>query len=136
MLCLRPQVLECKVTGAKEFRFILMADTVPTFNLCAKCVGSPAKYATVCLIATQFAGHGCTDDLTTERSLDSQATRFIAVLGLFFQHVTNECLYNQALEDVRSTGAGIKCLYCILSPAFSSALITKYFPFIQCLILN
>ena len=22
------------------------------------------------------------------------------------------CLYNQAFADVRSTGAGIKCLYC------------------------
>ena len=31
----------------------------------------------------------------------------------YFCHVTNGFLYNQALSDVRSTGAGIKCLYCM-----------------------
>ena len=33
-------------------------------------------------IATQFAGHGCIDDLTTERSFDLQTTWVIDVLGL------------------------------------------------------
>ena len=32
----------------------------------------------------------------------------------YFCHVTNGLLYNCALPDVRSTGAGIKCLYCML----------------------
>ena len=50
---------------------------------------------------------GCMDDPTTERSFDLQATWVIDALGLFF-----ECSYNQALADVCSTGAGIKCLYC------------------------
>ena len=27
--------------------------------------------------------------------------------------VTHDCLYNQALVDVRSTGSSIDCLYCI-----------------------
>ena len=38
---------------------------------------------TVCPIATRFPRHGCMDDLITERSFDSQATRIIDVLGLF-----------------------------------------------------
>ena len=52
----------------------------------------------------RFHGHVSMDDLTTERSFDSQAMCVIDVLG---------CLYNQALADVRSTGAGTKCLYCM-----------------------
>ena len=35
-------------------------------------------------IATQFAGHGCMNDLTTKRSFDMQATCVIDVLDLFF----------------------------------------------------
>ena len=34
-------------------------------------------------IDTQFPGHGSIDDLTTERSFNSQATWVIDVLGLF-----------------------------------------------------
>ena len=52
-------------------------------------------------------------DLTTERSFDSQATWVIDVLGISIWHVIHGFLYNQALADVRSTGAGIKCLYCM-----------------------
>ena len=52
------------------------------------------------------------DDLTIERSFGSQATWVIDVLGLYFWRVSHGCFYNQAIEDVRSTGAGIKCLYC------------------------
>ena len=43
-----------------------------------------AQYTTVRPIATQFPGHGCLDDLTTERSFNSQATCVVDVLGLFF----------------------------------------------------
>ena len=35
----------------------------------------------------------------------------IVVFGLFFWQVSHGCLYNHALADARSTGAGIKCLY-------------------------
>ena len=49
------------------------------------------------------------DDLTAERRFDSKAT---SGSSMCFGHVTHGRLYNQALEDVRSTGAGIKCLYC------------------------
>ena len=44
-------------------------------------------------------------DLTSERSIDSQARQVLDVLGLFPRHVNRGCLYNQALADVHSTGA-------------------------------
>ena len=34
------------------------------------------------------------------------------MFGVFFD-VTHGCLFNHALADVRSTGAGIKCLCCM-----------------------
>ena len=55
---------------------------------------------TACLIATQFPGHGCMDDLTTEISFDSQALWVIDVLGIYFWHINHGFLYNQALADV------------------------------------
>ena len=55
------------------------------------------------------------DDLTTERRVHSQAVWVIYVLGLTLWHVIHGCLYNQALEDARSTDAGIECLYCTWS---------------------
>ena len=61
-------------------------------------------------IATQFRGHRCIDNLITEHSFDSQATRVFDVLGLFYGNVIHGCLYNQALADVQSTGEGIRCL--------------------------
>ena len=44
------------------------------------------KYATARPIATQVPGHRCMDNLTTERSFDSQAIWVIRVLGLFFRN--------------------------------------------------
>ena len=60
------------------------------------------------LIPALNAWAWCLDDLTTDRCFYSQATCVINVLGLFFWTVIHGCLYNQALDDVRSTGAGIK----------------------------
>ena len=48
---------------------------------------------------------------STEHSFESQATLVIYVLGLFFWQVIHRSMYNQAFADVRSTGAGIKCLF-------------------------
>ena len=62
-------------------------------------------------IATKSPCHGCMGELTLGRNFDSQATWVIDVLG-FFSCYPWVCLHNQALADVRSTGAGIKCLYC------------------------
>ena len=75
----------------------LYASTVPTFNSCTKCMGSP----------------GIIHDRTT---IAAQPTWVIDVLGLLFWHVIHGCLYNRALADVQSTGAGIKCLYCKQAP--------------------
>ena len=51
------------------------------------------------------------DGLTTESSFDSQATSVINEHGLLFfiRHVIHGCLFNQALADVLSTSARIKC---------------------------
>ena len=51
------------------------------------------------------------DDLTNERSFGSKAARAIDVL-VFFLTCYPLGFHNQALADVRSTDAGIKCLYC------------------------
>ena len=59
----------------------------------------------------QFPGYGCMDDLTTENSFNSQATWVIMSLIYLLDP---GCLYNQALADVRSTGAGIRCVYCTM----------------------
>ena len=51
------------------------------------------------------------DNFKTECNFESQATWVIDVVGLFLRHDTDGCLYNQVLADIRSTGAGNKCLY-------------------------
>ena len=52
------------------------------------------------------------DELTTECNLICKLRGSFVRLGLFSLDVSHGCLYNGALVDVRSTGAGIKCLYC------------------------
>ena len=84
--------------------------TVTTFNSCTKCMGSRGQYTTARPIATRLPGHEWMDDLTTESSFVSPATWVINLCGLFLL-----TCYNQALQDVRSTGVGIKCLYCTVS---------------------
>ena len=49
---------------------------------------------------------------STERSFDLQVACHCYAWVIFLLHDIHWCLYNQALADVRSTGAGIKCLYC------------------------
>ena len=80
---------------------------MPTFNSCTKYVGSPDMVHDRTPDCHPVFGHGCIDDLTTERSFDSQATWVIDELFLFYLHAIHGRLYNQALADVRSTGAGI-----------------------------
>ena len=43
---------------------------IPALNTWA----DQAEYTTVRPITTQFSGHGCFEDITTESSFDSQAT--------------------------------------------------------------
>ena len=80
-----------------------------TFNCCTKCLRSPG------IIHDRWADCQASslglDDLTTERSFESQATWVIDVFGLIL-HIIHVSLYNQALVDARLNGAGIKCMYC------------------------
>ena len=62
---------------------LLTEPTVPTFNICTKCVGSQGINHP---IDTQFPGLGCIDDLATECSSDSKATWVIDMFGLFLWH--------------------------------------------------
>ena len=80
--------------------------TVPIFNSCTKCAGGQGIIKDLTLDSKQFPGYGCKDDLTTERNFDSQASWVINMVGLFSFPFINGCLYNQALTDVQSTGAG------------------------------
>ena len=57
--------------------------TVPTFNYCTKCVGSPGINTTACPIATQFRRNGFMDDLKTKRNFDWEVTWALDVLGSF-----------------------------------------------------
>ena len=57
----------------------LRVPTVPTFNSCTKCVGSPGIIHD--RMPQLSPGSPCMDDLTTERSIDSQATRVIDVFA-------------------------------------------------------
>ena len=66
------------------------------------------QYTTAHPIATQFPGHGYMDDLTTKLSFDLQASRAFDVLDYPFDMLSMGVC---TLKDVRSTGAGIKCLY-------------------------
>ena len=46
-------------------------------------LGQPGHNTTARLIASQFPGHECMDDLTTEGSFDAQAKWVIGVFGVF-----------------------------------------------------
>ena len=62
---------------------ILYTCTVPIFNSCTKCFGSPATiHNRTPHNATQFTGHRCMHDLTTKVALIHKATWVIDVLGL------------------------------------------------------
>ena len=62
-------------------------------------------------MATEFPGHGCMADLTTER----KRRWLLMCLAYCFDMLSMGVCIKQALADVRSTGAGINCLYCRLN---------------------
>ena len=76
-----------------------------------------ALYTTACPIATHFLGYGCRKDLITIHTFDLQSTWVIDMFRLSCLYVIRGCLYDQAVADVRSTSAGIKCLYCTAQSA-------------------
>ena len=70
-----------------------------------------AKYKTTCPIATQFPWHGCMNDLQPNVTLICKLRGSLMFLSYFIE-IIHGCLYNQAMADIQSTGAVIKCLYC------------------------
>ena len=98
--------LDPKTAAAKNqpFNKWIYQSTVPAFNSCTKRVGStsviydssPDRHAVSCAWMT--------------------SQRWSLIAWLIFKLVIYGCLYNPALADVQSTGAGIKCLYCMFRP--------------------
>ena len=90
--------------------------------------GQSGHNTTACPISRQFLSM---DDLTTELSFDSQAMWVIDVLDLLFDMLLNGCLNSQVLANVRSSGAGIKCLHCKRYKPFCICLQTNVMPMIS-----
>ena len=86
-----------------------MPTLIPTLN--AQAVG--ASYTNAHPITTQFPGHRCMGELMTPQLiLVSKFTWVIDVLGLFFDMLSMRVFTAVYTADARSTGAGMKGLYC------------------------
>ena len=91
---------------------------MPTLNSCAKCACSTGiihDRTPACNPVSWAWMHGCPYNWTY--------LWFASYVGdwcawLIFWHVIHGCLHNQAPADVRSTSAGVKCLYCISVPLY------------------
>ena len=84
-----------------------------TFNSCTKCVGrSGITHARAPNCYPVFWSWTFMDDLTLNLALISKLRGSLVCSAYFLWHVIHGCLYNQALAGARSTGAGIKYLYC------------------------
>ena len=78
--------------------YVQCRHSIPALNAWA----TRAWYTTARPIGIQLSWHGWHQDWTW----------VIDVLLNYFWHIIHGYLYNYALVDVRSIGAGIKCLYC------------------------
>ena len=93
---------------------VQICDKVLTCNSCTKCSGSLGSIIYEC---TQFPGHLCMDDLTTERCFVSQATWVVDILdllSLIYLTCYPWVFVQPGAADVRSIAAGIKCLFCTI----------------------
>ena len=113
---------------------LLICNTVPSFNSSTKCLDSPGIMhdRTPDWRVSWACDHRFLTSLLTVVWFASYVCHWCAWL-IFFWYVINSCLYNVALADFRSTGVGIKCLYCIRDKTgvAHSAIIT-IFQFDQC----
>ena len=84
--------------------------TVRIFNSCTKCVGSPG----IIHNRMQPSFQGIDAWITSELNEALVCKLRVSLISLadIFDIPSMGVLYNQALADVRSTGAGIKCLHC------------------------
>ena len=113
---------------------------MPIFNSCTECVDRPGllhNRTPDCSPVSWVWMHGGPHSWTC-CSFDSQATWVIDVCGLFVDMLPmNESTYNQALADVRLSGAEIKCLYCMYlihkqyNYEYNGCLVKKYSLFLQ-----
>ena len=97
LLCYRTQ--KGKIWPDSSFLFIQCWHLIPALNAWA----ARAWYTTVCPIATKFPGHGCMDDLWTERSLDLPTTWVIDVLDISFDviHYTRHWkMYGRLMQEL------------------------------------
>ena len=102
---------------------------MPAFNSCTKCTGSSVVIHDRVPYSHQISRSWMRPQvpaLTTQCSFDLQAMWVIDGPGVFTLHIINVCLYNQALADVRSTGAGINYLHCILQELQHKVAMIKY----------
>ena len=89
------------------------SSAVPTLNSCNKCVGNPGIiHDRMPDFSHCFLGVNAWMTSQLNVALICELSGSFMCLAYF---VIYECCHNQALADVRSTGAGIKCLYCSAS---------------------
>ena len=84
--------------------------TVPTFNSCTKCLGHCTRPHA--RLQPSFLDMDARMTSQLNVGLIGELHGSLMCFDMFLWHVIHGCLYNQALADVRSTDAGIKCLYC------------------------
>ena len=119
-------VISLRVTRLCFVKHLGISLTVPTFNSCTKCVGSPGIIhdRTPDYHPVSWAWmNGWPHDRTNVALIRKLRGSLMCLTYLW--HVIHGCLSDQALADVRSTGEGIKCLYCTLYPRGCS----KYPPY-------
>ena len=109
-------VFSCSFATVNKKYTPTKTSTVLTFSSYTKCMGSLGiihDRTPGCHHVSWAYGCRCMDHLTNERSFDLQAT-YVGdwCAWPIFRHFIYRSLNNQALTDVRSTSAGIKCLYC------------------------
>ena len=89
--------------------------TVVSYNSCTECLGRPG------IIHDRTPDCNSFSCIWMHRWPHNWFVSYVCHCGawLIFRHVIHGYLYNQALADVRSTGVGIKGLYCSDLPCSS-----------------
>ena len=95
---------------------------VPTFNFCTKCKGSPGTIQDRTPACHPFSGHGCMDDLETERSFDLMLRElWTCYPWVFVQPISLYDSYIKGFQNIlRSLSFTIPFLYFMCSGAYLS----------------
>ena len=100
--------------------FIYIKSTVPISNTCTKCMGSPGiiNDPTSDYYATQFLAIGAW--ITSQMNVALiRKLRGSLMSSPYFFEMLSMSVFNPALADVQSAGAGVECLYCMLFKSLS-----------------